>query len=237
MRLVSSSSTSLTVEWDYPTVHGGALVQGFELWMDDWAGGAPRLVFDGTDQPDVQTFTVRTSTSLGVESGRQYRFLVRAINYCSDAEPTLACYGAFSPVSYFTVRAPKPPLPPAAPSRDAFSGVGTELDAKDASVVVNWLAPDDNGGEKVESYYLYVAAPGGQFQSVTDAGSPVYPSADAMREFSPSNQAYRLLVSRHGLVEGELYRFTSSRSTPRGRSAKSPVLSAPPRACPAATPR
>ena len=87
-------------------------------------------------------------------------------------------------------------------------------------------APDDNGGDKIESYYLYAAAPGGQFQSVTDANSPVYPSADAMREFSPSNQAYRFSYPVTGLVEGELYRFYVVAVNARGRSAKSPVLSA-----------
>ena len=39
--------------WSYPRINGGAAVMGFELWMDEWAGGNPRLVFDGTDQPTV----------------------------------------------------------------------------------------------------------------------------------------------------------------------------------------
>ena len=56
-RLVSSTASSITVAWDYPRINGGATVMGFELWMDEWAGGNPRLVFDGTDQPTVQVTT------------------------------------------------------------------------------------------------------------------------------------------------------------------------------------
>jgi len=54
---VSSTASSITVGWDYPRINGGATVMGFELWMDEWAGGNPRLVFDGTDQPTVQVTT------------------------------------------------------------------------------------------------------------------------------------------------------------------------------------
>ena len=42
---------------------------GYELWLDSWEGGASRIVFDGSDQPDTMEFTVRTKTSVGVESG------------------------------------------------------------------------------------------------------------------------------------------------------------------------
>ena len=47
-----------------------------------------------------------------------------------------------------------------------------------------------------------------------------------MREFSPTNQAYRFSYPVTGLVEGELYRFYVVAVNARGRSAKSPVLSA-----------
>ena len=53
VRLVNSSSVSLAGAWDHPTTDGGAGVMGYELWMDEWAGGRPRLVVDGTDQPDA----------------------------------------------------------------------------------------------------------------------------------------------------------------------------------------
>ena len=50
VRMVASTRTSISLEWDYPTQNGGTPVIGFELWMDDWAGGNSRIVLDGTDQ-------------------------------------------------------------------------------------------------------------------------------------------------------------------------------------------
>ena len=222
VRLVESTSTTITVEWDYPTVNGGALVMGFELWMDDWSGGYPRMVFDGTDQPDATIFTVRTSTSLGVESGRQYRFTARAINYCSAADPTLACYGDFSDVSYFTVRAPRAPLPPPVPARDSFTSVGSQQILGDASITVDFFAPDDNGGSPITSYQLYTARPGGNF--VRDTTMLDYPSIDAMPSVA-TNTSLRFRYTVEGLTEGELYRFYVVAINEKGRSAKSPVMS------------
>jgi len=77
VRLVRSTATSITVEWDFPRENGGATVRGFELWMDDWSGGNPRIAFDGTDEPQTTSFTVSESTSLPVASGKSYRFSVR----------------------------------------------------------------------------------------------------------------------------------------------------------------
>ncbi|KAH8049142.1 hypothetical protein JL722_12143 [Aureococcus anophagefferens] len=73
VRLLNSSAVSVAVAWDRPTEDGGAPVMGYELWLDNWEGGASRIVFDGSDQPDTMAFTVRTKTSVGVESGKQYR--------------------------------------------------------------------------------------------------------------------------------------------------------------------
>ena len=104
VRLVSSTVDSITVEWDFPRVNGGATVMGFELWMDEWAGGAPRLVFDGTDEPTTTTFKIDSSTSFGVVAGRSYRFMVRAVNYCIVAQQNTACLGEFSDTSVFAAR-------------------------------------------------------------------------------------------------------------------------------------
>ena len=104
--------TSITVEWDLPRENGGATVQGFELWMDDWAGGNPRLAFDGTEEPETKNFTVGESpssgeTSLTVVEGRSYRFSVRAINYCLKNQPDTVCYSPFSDEAVFVVRKPR----------------------------------------------------------------------------------------------------------------------------------
>jgi hypothetical protein len=37
--LLESTSTSITVGWEKPTINGGKVVSGYELWMDSWSGG------------------------------------------------------------------------------------------------------------------------------------------------------------------------------------------------------
>jgi hypothetical protein len=100
---------------------------GFELWMDEWAGGNPRLVFDGTDQPDKTSFTVDATTSFGVQSGKSYRFTVRAINYCIVANTQTACMGEFSETSVFAARDPRVPLPPPMPYRSSASDMNYQV--------------------------------------------------------------------------------------------------------------
>lgn len=58
VRLLETSDSSIAVEWDHPTVDGGADVAGYELWMGEWATSSFRLVYDGVDDEDTTSFTV-----------------------------------------------------------------------------------------------------------------------------------------------------------------------------------
>lgn len=60
VRLVASTESSITVEWDHPTVDGGAEIAGYELWMGEWATSSFRLVYDGVDDEATTSFTVNT---------------------------------------------------------------------------------------------------------------------------------------------------------------------------------
>jgi hypothetical protein len=63
VRMVSSDVTpvpQITLAWDPPRENGGADVAGYELWMDDWAGGNPLLVYDGTSEP-TKTSSLQSS--------------------------------------------------------------------------------------------------------------------------------------------------------------------------------
>lgn len=42
--IFASTSTSITVGWNKPTVNGGQVVSGYELWMDPWGGGGTFMV-------------------------------------------------------------------------------------------------------------------------------------------------------------------------------------------------
>jgi hypothetical protein len=120
VRLVRSTETTVSVEWDPPTEHGGAPVTGYELWMDNWEGGNLVKVFDGTADARATAFTVTSANAPHLESGRKYQFTVRALNLCRATDLDLACYGDFSSPAVFTVRAPRPPLAPPQLTRDSF---------------------------------------------------------------------------------------------------------------------
>lgn len=60
VRLVETSESSIAVEWDHPTVDGGADIAGYELWMGEWATSSFRLVYDGVDDEHSTSFTVDT---------------------------------------------------------------------------------------------------------------------------------------------------------------------------------
>ena len=237
VRLVNSSSVSLAVAWDHPTTDGGAGVMGYELWMDEWAGGRPRLVFDGTDQPDVTEFVVRTRTSVGLESGKQYRFTVRAVNYCNARDADLICRGEFSDPSVFTVRNPRAPMAPLAPRQVSMSAYGVRESLYQANsdrmfrhgqVAVEWRAPVDNGGANITAYQLWMGRPGKKaFEKVpmeTFGAGPRDEGGLGSVDVLPG----RFGVMRHvvgELDEGELYRFYVQAVNGLGRSAKSPVTS------------
>lgn len=60
VRLVGSTEASIEVEWDHPTVDGGADIAGYELWMGEWATSSFRLVYDGIDDEVTKSFVVTT---------------------------------------------------------------------------------------------------------------------------------------------------------------------------------
>ena len=205
--LVESTSTSLTLAWEPPTQNGGKQESGYELWMDEWSGGSPYLVYDGSDDPTTLQYTLET-TDVGpqsqiVEPGRQYRFQVRAINNCNTTDTDLACHGPFSDVQIFTVREPRRPLAPSAPERDARTGTTSSTSA---SITVTWSRPVDNGGSAITGYLLYMKHPDGTMES--------YP-------LGANDHSHTL----QDLAAGETYRFHLVAVNAIGRSGNSPVLS------------
>lgn len=72
--------------------------------MCEWASSNFRLLYDGVNDEDTASFTVDTINFPELESGRTYRFKVRAVNYCSTVDPGSVCYGDFSESTAYTVR-------------------------------------------------------------------------------------------------------------------------------------
>ena len=70
-----SSVTSMQIEWS--TVPETQInVIGYELWMDSGSDGLFNLVFSGRNRPGILTYLVEK-----LETGRAYRFKVRAVNF------------------------------------------------------------------------------------------------------------------------------------------------------------
>ena len=204
--LKESSSSSITVSWSKPKENGGKAVSGYELWMDTWNGGDASMVYDGAGSPDVLEYRLTTDDmgpySQVVETGRQYRFQVRAINNCDTNDPARACYGDFSEVQFFTVRDPRPPLPPSIPKRDAKTRVTS---SNDASISISWAPPVDNGGSPITGYIVYVRD-----------------STGAMTSHSLGSDT--ITWQEDGLSPGEVYRFHVIAINAIGKSGNSPVL-------------
>ncbi|KAL3774885.1 hypothetical protein ACHAW5_007303 [Stephanodiscus triporus] len=205
--LMASTSTSITVGWDKPTVNGGQVVSGYELWMDNWSGGGTFMVYDGAGSPNVMEFRLTTSDvgvhSQIVETGRQYRFQVRAINNCDTQDPSRSCFGKFSEVQVFTVRDPRAPLPPSMPQRDSGTRVTS---SNEATISVSWSPPTDNGGSPITGYILFMKD-----------------HAGTMTNYDLGRETTKWQVD--ALSPGEVYRFHIVAVNAFGKSGNSPVLS------------
>ena len=205
--LIESSSDSITVGWEKPKDNGGKAVSGYELWMDTWSGGETFMVYDGTGNPEVMSYRLTTNDtgaeSQIVETGRQYRFQVRAINNCDNEDPFRSCFGELSEVQLFTVRDPRPPLPPSMPRRDSLTRITS---SSEATISLMWSPPIDNGGSPITGYILYMRDP----QGIT------------------TNYALDKDVTRwqaNLLHPGEMYRFHLVALNAKGKSGNSPTLS------------
>ena len=74
------------------------------------------MVYDGAGNPDIMEYRLATNDigphSQIVETGRQYRFQVRAINNCDTEDLSRSCFGEFSEMAAYTVREPRAPMLP-----------------------------------------------------------------------------------------------------------------------------
>lgn len=204
--LRESTSTSITVGWEKPRVNGGREVSGYELWMDTWSGGSFFMVYDGAGNPDIMEYRLATNDigphSHIVETGRQYRFQVRAINNCDTEDLSRSCFGELSEMQAFTVREPRAPLPPLMPQRDADTRVKS---ANEATIAISWFPPVDNGGSPITGYILYMKDYDGEMTSYVLDHETTKWHVDSLRT-------------------GQVYRFHVVALNSFGKSGNSPVL-------------
>ena len=230
VRLVSSTATTIEVEWSYPRENGGADVMGFQLFVEDWVSGNPRLVFDGIDQPGVTSFTVGTTpliqNTVAIQPGKNYRFTVLAVNYCIAGNSDIACKSASSVPSVFAARGPRAPLPPAIPYRSSKSMIGSTTQS--ANITIRWHASIDNGGSPITGYSAWIGAPGSNYQENSIPLGNVTSCASLEKNSSALCSANDNLVLEYtfsNLNKGSVYRFYIVARNVKGKSAASPILS------------
>ena len=83
--LTSTSSPSLTVAWSASALTNGDAVRGYNLYIDDGAGGDFTLVYDESLISNLYDYTIGSNF---VECGVLYNVKVTAVNVAGESLPT-----------------------------------------------------------------------------------------------------------------------------------------------------
>jgi subtilisin len=127
----SASEGSVDLTWTAPTNDGGAPVTGYAIY---------RGTSTGTATPYATVGNVLTYADTSVTGGDTYWYEVAAVNTAGT--------GARS--NEVSATPPAPPPPPDPPSEPALSA-----SAGDASALLSWTAPADDGGATISGYEVY----------------------------------------------------------------------------------
>jgi hypothetical protein len=123
---VSSTRTSITLQWDAPSKSGGATIDGYRVQVDDGLGG---------DFVDASVVTETYAIIESLNPGRPYRFRIAA--------ETVVGSGPYAPVYRQVVASV--PGPPIAATLGSVPGYNDR-------VQVSWPEPADDGGSLILGY-------------------------------------------------------------------------------------
>jgi len=130
--LVSSSKTTITVEWAEPAA-SDLDVTGYILNVDNGQYGDIAPVYIGTNRPDVLEYTVSD-----LSTGYPYRFTVQAINDNGYSDQS-------SVATFYSCEAPSGLATP--------TYVSSDQTAK--TISIEWTTPASSGGCAITGYHLY----------------------------------------------------------------------------------
>ena len=131
---VTSTKTSITVEWTAP-YNGGSAITGYKVFMN--GGGASTTYSDITSSGTIDASLLTFLTASTLTTGEQYKFKVLATNAVGD--------GNSSAESDAIIAAIKPTVPLTLQKQSA---------ARD-SITIEWTAPADTGGSPITGYKVY----------------------------------------------------------------------------------
>ena len=141
------STSMITLSWQAPTSNGGCEIAGYRLWMEDTIQAGFRIIYDGSKNSAMLTYSVITPT---ITAARTYNFQVEAI--ACDLTSTAATISAKA--------GSRPDKLAQAPVVQSYIAVD--------SVKISFTPPANDGGFEITSFKVYLA--GTEHTSLTPIG-------------------------------------------------------------------
>jgi len=140
LKVISRSSTSITIQWDLPTNTGGVPLTGYVVESAKGTASYAEIAFSGNNNPAIVTFTHSSLSACEI-----YSYRVTSVNIDGRGLPsqTLQVISSALPNA--------PANPPTISSTTRYS----------ASLTLG--VPTDNGGCPITFYKVYMSTNGGQF--------------------------------------------------------------------------
>ncbi|HTT92320.1 MAG TPA: carboxypeptidase regulatory-like domain-containing protein [Acidimicrobiales bacterium] len=127
-----TGSNSISLSWDAPESDGGGPITGYEVYEGTSSGG------ESTTTPACTATTELVCSVDGLTIGTKYYFFVEATNIAGSSGPSSEASA---------VAGVNPPSAPTGLSGSTTEGSGT--------VLLNWDAPESDGGSAITSYEVY----------------------------------------------------------------------------------
>ena len=156
--IVSTSSTSMTLEWVAPSNDGGCPVTGYALFRDDGSSGVPDIEVNTADDPSIRNIPTlrRAVTEFDVaDLGTKYAFQLKVYNREGETSSTV--------ISYLFSTKPDTPSSGPAVLRQSSTLIQTEN-----------VFTDGTGGSQILSYNIQYGASynGSMVDVIGGAGDP-----------------------------------------------------------------
>ncbi|HKD94095.1 MAG TPA: fibronectin type III domain-containing protein [Gaiellaceae bacterium] len=141
----TAANTTVTLAWGAPSNNGGSAVTGYRVYRGTSSGGETLVTTLGN-------ITSWTDTGLG--NGTTYYYKVSAVNSVGESVAS----------NEMSATPSQPATVPSAPSLTSATG-------GNATAVLSWSAPSNNGGSAVTGYRIYRSTSSGTESLLTTLGN------------------------------------------------------------------
>jgi predicted phage tail protein len=177
-----AGNTEVSLEWSEP-LNGGSPITSYKIYVYDSSG-------QELTNKNVSGITTLSTSVSGLDNGTTYTFKVSAFNEIDESEKSLEVSS----------------MPFSAPSAPTI----TSAESGNASVLLRWSAPSDNGGYPITSYNVYV-----------------YSSTGSLLDTIQISDIQTTSTTVSGLTNGTTYKFKVSAVNQIGQTYSNEVSSMP----------